>query len=235
MSNSTFIFDLLPRNVFVFLILLFFAPGIINIFRVFLTSIPYQKVRNNLQEGLLPEEIENFPMHETSQEEYQEVKAKVDSFRKLLLENDFTELVLNQGELNDLVLKGEQICKYAKGIYSYYEIQENRIIEYLIEGPSYLPPNPYFTRTKEIYFFTSRGKPQQYHKIIKENGRNINYQISPYSLDKSSLIFCILGISPSPDRFPFKFRRSLEFEKGLDFVNKVRSVQVLNGTLVIKA
>jgi len=228
MANSFFS----PKNIFLFLIILLFLPSIINIFRLILTTISYREVNNDLKNGKLTEAIENFPVHKTSLDAYVKSKDKIDNFIELLSKDKSTELILSQKELNDLCRKGKIVNKYISGKYVYYEIKENKIVENLIEGPFILPPNPYFTRTKEIYF--SANKLEQYFKIIEENGKKINYQTPPHSLD-SPLILFILGVSETPDKFPFKFRKSSEHLKGLVLLNKLKNVEIKNNNLVLKS
>ena len=148
MTNPIF----LPKNVFLFLVILLFLPSIINIFRLILTSILYREVKNGLNNGKLTETIEDFPIHKTSLDAYLKSKYKVDNFIELLSKDQSAELILSQEELNDLCTKGEIVNKYIPGKHVYYQIKENKVVENVIEGPSVLPPNPYFTRTKEIYF-----------------------------------------------------------------------------------
>ena len=120
-----------PKNVFLFLAILLFLPSIINVFRLLLVTISYQKVNNDLKNGKLAEAIENFPVHKTSLDAYLKSKSKVDSFICLLSKDKQTGLSLSQEELNDLCSQGETVNKYIPGKYVYYQIKENKVVENL--------------------------------------------------------------------------------------------------------
>lgn len=222
-----------PKNIFLFLVILLFLPSIINIFRLILTTFSYQEVMNNLYDGKLAEAIEDFPVHETSLDAYLKSKYKIDSFIDFLSQNQSAELILSQEELNDFYTKGKTINKYVPGTYIYYQINEGKIVEISIEGPSNLPPNPYFTKTREIYF--SSNSLEEYFVITEENGKKINDRSLSYSLEKSSLICFIMGIIDFPDRFPFKFKKSNEYQKGLVLLNKLKNIEINNNSLVLKS
>lgn len=198
-----------------------------------ISFIRYKRTTVSLGQGKIPDCLENFPVHTTTADAYLQSKNKVERFINLALTEQQTELKLSQDDLNNLYTKGIILNKYTPGKYLYYQIQDNVILEKLIEGPWYLPPVPYRTRKTEFSF--SKIDLKQFSRIIEEYGKPMKGEQQSFSLSISSLILFIFGASISPDTLPLKFRKTVEYQRAMVLLKKIKSVEVNNGHLILKA
>ena len=213
------------ENIGIALFIYFICLNIISI-------IKHKKIVVDINNGKIPEIVENFPVHNTSSNAYLASKNKVEQFINSALIGQHTELKLTQDDLNNLYTKGINLNKYTPGRYLYYQIKDNFVIEKLIEGPLYIPPNPYRSRKTEFSFSNSELK--QHSRIIEEYEKPIKGSLETFPLSISSLILFILGASNSPDKLPLKFNKTVEYQRAMILLEKIKSIEVDSGYLILR-
>lgn len=184
-----------------------------------------RKIISDIKKGKIPDTLRNFPVHKTNSKKYLETKNKVNHFLDLLAtDHQNIELKLNEADLNNLYSKGIIIDKYQPGRYFYYSIQEDYILEKMIEWPLFLVPKPYQTREKIIYF----NNLKQYDKVENE-------EFATLSLSKSALILFIFGASRSPALLSYKFDETVEYQRAITLIEKLKKVEISDYFLVLTA
>lgn len=197
-----------------------------------ISIIRHKKIVVNINNGKIPEVVESFPVHTASFNAYLASKNKVEQFINAVLIEQHTQLKLSQDDLNNLYTKGINLNKHAPGRYLYYQIKDSFIIEKLIEGPLYIPPNPYRSRKTEFSF--SNNELKQFSRIIEEYEKPIKGKLESFPLSISSLILFILGASNCPDKLPLKFNKTVEYQRAMILLEKIKSIEVDSGYLILR-
>ncbi|NET89920.1 MAG: hypothetical protein F6K45_17800 [Kamptonema sp. SIO1D9] len=189
------------------------------------------KIVANLKSEKVPKPLQNFPVHQTNPDSYLATKSKLDRFLDLLVaDEENIELQLNQSDLNNLYTKGIQIDKYKPGRYFYYSIQEKFIRELMLEWPVIIGLTSFKTREKTIYFedLNQRNQVVYSSKMIKD-------VVSTIPLSKSGLMLFLFGASRSPALVPNKSSANVEYQRAIILINKLKSVEIKNHYLILKA
>lgn len=192
----------------------------------------YRKTTFNLNNGKIPNCLESFPVYTTSPDAYLESKNKVEKFKDLALAGQKTELQLSQNDLNNLYTKGITLNKSSPGRYLYYQIQDNVILERLIEGPLFMAPKTYRTRVREISF--SNQKLNGYIRVIEEYGREMNEEKQEFPFFTSTLVLFTFGGLRSPDSTFYKHEETVEYQRAMVLLEKIKSVEISSGHLILR-
>ncbi|NJO96441.1 MAG: hypothetical protein HC764_10800 [Pleurocapsa sp. CRU_1_2] len=208
-----------------FLFALFLYSNIVSFIR-------YRKTTFNLGKGKIPGCLEDFPVHTTLPEAYLKSKDKVKQFTDLLITGQQGELKLSQDDINNLYTKGIILNKYTAGRYLYYQIKDNIILERLIEGPLFLSPKSYRMRIKEISF--SSNNLERYSRIIEEYGRKMNEEKQIFSFYTSTLILFIFGGLRSPDCTFYKHEETVEYQKAMILLEKIKNIEIDDDYLILR-
>jgi len=184
-----------------------------------------KKVATDVNKGNPPETLKHFPVHKASPGQYLETKNKVNHFIDLLAtDHKNIELKLNEADLNNLYSKGITIDIYQPGRYFYYSIQEDYILEKMIEWPLFLVPKPYNVRERIIHF-----------NHLIQNDKVMNEKFATLPLSKSSLILFIFGASRSPAFLSYKFDETVEYQRAITLIEKLKNVVISNYFLILTA
>lgn len=116
----------------------------------------------------------------------------------------------------------------------YYCIKEDCILEREFEWSLDLFAiviKPCRERTKTIYF----DRLTQYDAVVEGFGKRSFDKTSPVaSLSSSTLIFFLLGGLKSPEFF-LRFEETIEYKKAIVLLEKLKSIEVSNGYLILKS
>jgi hypothetical protein len=106
----------------------------------------------------IPKPLANFPEHETSLEDFEQVYEKVIAFRLALSQQQPASIYLSEKEINDLCLQGQNTDKLEPGRHAYFRVENNCIVEQLIEWPSFPGAGSCWLKITEIKFQNNNGK-----------------------------------------------------------------------------
>lgn len=196
----------------------------------------------------LPKKLSDFPIHQTSLDDYSNIKEKIECFKNKVLRGEASEISLNSNEINTIYLQGISINKYKvnpfssmhplfmkySNYYFYFEIVEDKIIKRMI---NYITPDGLdgiATRTDEIMFLNSNGSVLTKEEMVEWNTRNkkdINNN-EFYSIKGSSFLPCLLRCSF--ESLNLKQLQSSENEIIFKIVNAITYINIVERTLKIK-
>lgn len=193
-----------------------------------------QKKRADIRKGKIPKILQQFPMHTSSQEEYTKTRLKIENFSSYCLEYQQSILKLNQSEINTIYTQGINLNKYKPGKYFYYEIQNDKIIEYMIRWPA---SGPAFTlcyfEKKEIWY-SSHGKVLEHQNLLGTQENSLTREEIQLPIQYSALILFIFGGSKSPEGFT-DFSKTVQYQKAEKILERLKKVEVKNGILIIES
>lgn len=197
-----------------------------------ISFVRYRKTTFNLNNGNIPNCLENFPVHKTSPDAYLKSKSKVERFKDLALAGQKNKLQLSQNDLNNLYTKGITLNKSSPGRYLYYQIQDNVILEKLIEGFLFMAPKTYRTRVREVSF--SSQESNGYIRVIEEYGRKMNEKKQEFPFYTSTLLLFTFGGLRSPDSTFYKHKETVEYQRAMALLEKIKSVEISNENLIFR-
>lgn len=146
----------------------------------------------------LPDRIANFPIHQTSVEDYLNSKEKIDLFINQASKGSICQLELSADDINNLYLRGQTLNKYStnNNIYTspvifkytndyyYFQIVDNRLLHRTIKYIRLLGSvDGIQTETRETRFITYNESIMTKHKVIEFNGKRMDSD-SDWSDDK---------------------------------------------------
>jgi hypothetical protein len=209
----------------------------IGLIRLLKVRRMYFEIKN---QSKIPQALLNFKTHNASPLFYSETKNRVENFINSSLQDEIVEIILNEDDINSLYTKGISLNKYKPGTYLYFEFQENLILEKLVEWPNFFGPNGCRTRIRSISFDLENGKLVTKTKILEEYGRVMNEVEDSFSLSGSPLILFILGAShtplfPSSLLFDTNSAQTIEYQRALKILEKLKNVKVENFCLTIQS
>lgn len=195
------------------------------------------KVTEDIKSGKsTPKVLIEFPIHETSPQDYLLTKKKIEDFSIAALDNQTTTLTLNAYDLNNIYTKGINLNKYIPGNFFYYEIKDNIIVESILEWPSLVFLAVCSTEKRTISFNVEDNIVLETSKIIEIDGRQINnknYNITA-PLVYSKIISYIFGGIKSPSDAPGFSSDAAEYQRTLRLMGKIKSIEIENNHLIIK-
>jgi hypothetical protein len=176
------------------------------------------------------ERFNQFPVYESSQQEYLEVRKKIEVFTSMILNLQEAELTLTGNDLNSLrVVRGE-IDGKSKTINKtpeFYEVSNDGVLE-----KRFLAPFPtrygFLDRTMLIYYQRKDDIWIERRQIIENYGKTLDQLKQPsgqFYLNQSLVLFLILTANRSPE----------ERNKFIGLVSKIQEISISNGILSIKA
>ncbi|WP_017658782.1 hypothetical protein [Baaleninema simplex] len=193
-----------------------------------------QKKQSDIKKGKIPKILQQFPMHTSSQEEYASTRLKIDEFFSLCLNNKQSKLKLNQAEINDIYTQGVCLDKYKPGRYIYYEIQDDKIIENMIEWPAFGPAFTLCYFEKKEIWFSSQKKIVEHLNILEVQEKSLPKDEVQRPIQRSALIVFIFGGSISPYGFT-DFSKTVQYQKAEKILERLKKVEIKNGILIIES
>lgn len=184
----------------------------------------------------IPQTLVDFPIHNGFLSEYEISKQKVEEFKFAVLAGDENiQLSLSQVDINNLYTQGMTLNKYIPGNYLFYTIEGNFVVEDSIRWPDPGSPNAIWSRRSLLSFTFSEddGKLVMRNKVITERELSFDSKPSVYSLKNSSLILFIFDGSKEPNRRVET--TTVEFQKALSVIERIRYINLENGCLTITA
>lgn len=193
-----------------------------------------QKKKLDVKKGNIPLKLRQFPMHRSSPEEYARTRLKIDEFSSLCLNNKQSKLKLNQAEINDIYTQGVCLEKYKPGRYIYYEIQDDKIIENMIEWPAFGPAFTLCYFEKKEIWFSSQKKIVEHLNILEVQEKSLPKDEVQRPIQRSALIVFIFDGSISPDGFT-DFSKTVQYQKAEKILKRLKKIEVKNGFLIIES
>lgn len=187
------------------------------------------------RKGQLPQRLIEFPYFSASPSKYKELLLHQSYLVDSILEDNETTARVNSDILNEMSHKGISKSKYASNIHKYYDISEEVIIEYTLEWPvPYSDSCRYFYR--KISFFEENSKWYEKSHYYSSGGLLFTSaweDVQIISIKKSSLLLTMLGFIDSI--FYLERKYPSEYKRYTLFVNKINSIEIKSGYLILKA
>jgi hypothetical protein len=108
--------------------------------------------RSLIVNSKMPQAVVDFPVYETTEEEYNSLKQEIELFVLDALENRRSELSLNTKQLNCISTRGTTPLKGTAMFPEYYEIDNNKLIENGLSYPSTHSFSGYLITVRVIEF-----------------------------------------------------------------------------------
>lgn len=193
----------------------------------------------------IPKEILDFPVHQSTQEQYLNSKLKIESFLSAAVENRQFNLILDQNDLNNLFYKGLNLDKSVSGSYFYYAIEEMYILEKCIQWPSWFTLSSIYTEVSHISFEDPRhpsnpsfedsiGVPSVNYTKIEEEGRKLNLLTKNYPINHLSCFICIFDFGYLHLSRYVPNISSNEYRRAMIAIRNIKSIKIENKTLIIQ-
>ncbi len=171
-----------------------------------------------------------FSTYTPSQEEYLEVRSRIDSFISAVLSSQVAELSLTSNNLNSLrVTRGELDSKHKSfgKTQEFYEIVESGVIEKRFVHPF---PTKYgfLDRALLISYENAKGSIFELRQVIEEYGKTIEKSdnaLRKFSMKQSLPMFLILT----------KDKSAIERSNFVQVVESLREVSINGNKLYLKA
>ncbi|MDC0831957.1 hypothetical protein POG22_02885 [Geitlerinema sp. CS-897] len=193
-----------------------------------------QKKQSDIKKGKIPKVLQQFPTHTSSQEEYTKTRLKIENFSSYCLEHQQSILQLNQSEINTVYTQGINLNKYKPGKYFYYEIQNDRIMEYMIRWPAFGPAFTLCYFEKKEIWYSSQGKVLEHQNLLGTQENSLTKKEIQLPIQYSALIVFIFGGSISPDGFT-DFSKTVQYQKAEKILKRLKKIEVKNGILIIES
>lgn len=194
-----------------------------------------RKVTEDIKSGKnIPKVLVEFPIHETSTQDYLATKKKIEDFFLATLNNQVTNLTLNADDLNNIYTKGINLNKYIPGKFLYYEIKDNTIVESKLEWPSPDFLTVCYTEKRTITFHLKDNIVLETSKLIEVDNRQIKDETITAPLVYSKIISYIFGGIKSPSDAPEFSSDAAEYQRTLRLMGKIKSIEIEDNLLIIK-
>ena len=190
-----------------------------------------QRLSKNLTDRHnLPKIYTNFPVYETSEEEYRLIRKKMETFILSVEADRSAQVELNSNEINSLYKKGKNISdsetKFIFSLPNFYEIRDGKIYKYSI-GFFPFSWTGFLSNIHEIEFLEQNGNYFTTQKIIEHNGK----KISP---KKQSLVSQPLG-GDLIDTL-LRLDKTMEWSDSMKLViSKIRHIEISQDKLILRA
>jgi hypothetical protein len=211
------------------------------------------KLYQHLERGeSLPERLDNFPVQQTSMQDYLNVCEKIGNFKQEILRGNSYELVLNSSDINNLYLKGKSINKYnVNNLYGivplaskycnkflYFQLSNNAILRKRVEYftmSSIGMPDGIITETLETRFKNKLDGVFKYGCVIEWNDKKMD---SGEDWADSKFTSSILGSTLIKAILTGDFDPSVDTDINQEnlittIISKIRYVEVSNNNLLI--
>jgi len=189
----------------------------------------FVETNNHLTGISLRERFEQFPTYQTSQEEYLELRSRIEAFYKSTLEEHEAELLINGNDINSLrVVRGEVDSrrKSMGKVPEFFEIIDSGILE-----RRFIYPFPtrfgFLDRVILIEYIKSDGNWIETRQIVEEQGKPVQLErkvVSQLPLTRSPLLFLILTENKSAE----------EKNNFVEVIRKIREISVSGSTLFLR-
>jgi hypothetical protein len=193
----------------------------------------------------IPKQMLDFPIHQSSQNDYLKSKLKIEEFLSAAVENKEFNLVLDQNDINNLFWKGLNIDRSNPGSYFYYSIESTCIIEKFIQWPSWFTLASVYTETSEISFDDSKqppssvfkdsvGVPSANYRKTEEEGRVLDLLSRNYPISYLSLFVCIFDYGYLRLSRYIPNTESTEYKRVMLAMRNIDLIKIENETLIIQ-
>jgi hypothetical protein len=187
-----------------------------------------RKIFKNISEGQLPEVLATFPIHETSEVEYQASRQKMETFIRAVEANQTAEVTLTTAEINSLYLKGKTPNKVSNPRPpEYYEIVDGRIYEYGIMVVPFVSWTGFWFWTYELSFLHEDDRLVETNRRISDNGK-------PIPIDRQNSFY---KRYPEPKLLPAILRldKTMEWADRMELVlGRLKTVEVVADQLILR-
>jgi hypothetical protein len=205
--------------------------------------IGYLLIKHGLK---IPQSLQDFPVHQTSQQKYLDIRVRVEEFMTHAINGDEDRFILSQDDLNNLSLKGNTINKREPGTYVHFQIAENAITYQCLAWPSWLRLATIYTNTCSITFrclsesFSDNIDAQNIEyipvcdfTIVEEESREFNVLTENYRISDTLLFACIFNFHYHVEGRSVLQKDSRAFQKALLVMMNIDQIKVENNLLVL--
>jgi hypothetical protein len=227
-------------------------------------DFPYElSLVQSLKKGMdLPEQIKNFPIHETSLEKYSSSVSKLEYFLDNIENGVPSILNISKSDINDIHLKGRSIdisqilfsgpyiMDVIENDFFYFNILNNEIVIRRINYPKFFSGKKgVMTETVILRYTKHEGKNVEIKKIIEVNSNDMSQMcdgkydffgnisgmyLKTTEIVDSSFLFHVFGALEHLDYSPQNFSDSFNYRRLKTLLERVDSVEVIDDYLVIK-
>jgi hypothetical protein len=185
------------------------------------------RVMRNVNAGYdLPSILVDFPIYETSDDEYRQTRRKMEAFILAVEAGQPSQVELSADELNCLSTKGKTPNRvgFSFSLPEYYRIYDGKVYSSAIALVPWLSYSGYWTFKSEIEFVRRDARFSVIGHLVERNGKARSAKKRPVVFE-TQLFTYLLCLDSTTEWF-----KSAEL-----VLNRLQSIEVIENQLILKA
>jgi hypothetical protein len=183
------------------------------------------RIVRNVAAGVdLPRVLADFPIHNSSEESYRQIRQKMETFILAVEAGESAQIQLSNNELNCLSTKGNTPDRSAWSLPEYYEIKDGQVYACDISVAPFISRSGYYSFKSRIEIERRDEHFCEVGHVIERNGKSVSAQKRPLTFT-THLLGTILMLD-----------KTKEWSESYRLVLcKLQSIEVIDSQIVLRS